>query len=77
MLSSFGLYWIGEGAGIHWPGSDLAIPVLVGFFAAVTAATVAWMRTLAPAPAEGPGTQDAADERQARSLGLGQEAGGR
>ena len=77
MLSSFGLFWIGEGAGIHWPGSDLAIPVLVGFFAMVTAATVAWMRTLAPAAAEGPGRQDAAEEPKAPSLGLGQEAGGR
>ena len=36
MLSSFGLFWIGEGAGVHWPGDDLALPVLVGFFAAVS-----------------------------------------
>jgi uncharacterized membrane protein len=48
MLTSFGIFWIGEGMGLHWPGSDLAIPVLVGIFAAVTAVTVAWMRTLAP-----------------------------
>ena len=50
MLTSFGLFWIGEGAGVHWPGSDLAIVVLVGIFAVVTAASVAWMRTLAPEP---------------------------
>ena len=30
MLTSFGIFWIGEGAGVNWPGSDLAIPVLVG-----------------------------------------------
>jgi uncharacterized membrane protein len=32
MLCSFGLFWVGEGAGLHWPGSDLAILVLVGVF---------------------------------------------
>ena len=32
MLTSFGVFWVGEGAGVNWPGSDLAIPVLVGFF---------------------------------------------
>jgi uncharacterized membrane protein len=32
MLISFGTFWSGEGAGVHWPGSDLAIPVLVGIY---------------------------------------------
>jgi uncharacterized membrane protein len=36
MLVSFGSFWSGEGVGVHWPGSDLAIPVLVGLYAAVT-----------------------------------------
>ena len=35
MLVSFGTFWAGEGVGVHWPGSDLAIPVLVAFYAAV------------------------------------------
>ncbi|MGP0030150.1 MAG: COG4280 domain-containing protein [Acidimicrobiales bacterium] len=48
MLTSFGVFWVGEGAGVHWPGGDLAIPVLVGFFLLVTAASVRYMRTLAP-----------------------------
>jgi uncharacterized membrane protein len=30
MLSSFGLFWTGEGLGVNWPGSDLA---LIGFAA--------------------------------------------
>jgi uncharacterized membrane protein len=36
MLVSFGTFWSGEGLGVHWPGGDLAIPVLVGVYAAVT-----------------------------------------
>ena len=49
MLTSFGLFWVGEGAGVHWPGSDLAIIVLVGVFAVVTLAAVALLRTAPPA----------------------------
>lgn len=48
MLTSFGLFWVGEGAGVHWPGSDLAIPVLIGLFALVTVAAIGWMRALLP-----------------------------
>ncbi len=51
MLTSFGVFWVGEGAGVHWPGSDLAIPVLVGFFVVVFFAFTAFMRTQLPAPA--------------------------
>jgi len=36
MLVSFGSFWSGEGIGVHWPGSDLAIPVLVASYAAAT-----------------------------------------
>jgi uncharacterized membrane protein len=54
MLTSFGVFWVGEGAGLHWPGSDLAIPVLVGFFVVVTLAAAALMRTQrSPAGAAG------------------------
>jgi uncharacterized membrane protein len=45
MLTSFGVFWTGEGAGVHWPGSDLALPVLVVFFAAVFFAYRALLRT--------------------------------
>ena len=51
MLSSFGVFWVGEGAGIHWPGSDLAIPVLVGFWVVVYFAYTALLRTQLPASA--------------------------
>jgi uncharacterized membrane protein len=49
MLTSFGVFWIGEGAGVHWPGDDLALPVLVGFFLLMTLAYSALMRTRPPA----------------------------
>ncbi len=49
MLTSFGVFWVGEGAGVHWPGSDLAIPVLVVFFLTVYLAFTAFMRTKLPA----------------------------
>lgn len=32
LLSSFGVFWIGEGAGQHWPGGDLAIIGLIAGF---------------------------------------------
>jgi uncharacterized membrane protein len=50
MLTSFGVFWVGEGAGVHWPGDDLAIPVLVGFFVVVYFAFTAFMRTQLPTP---------------------------
>jgi uncharacterized membrane protein len=37
LLVSFGSFWSGEGLGVHWPGSDLAILVLVAVYAAIAA----------------------------------------
>ena len=50
MLSSFGVFWVGEGAGVHWPGDDLAIPVLVGFFVLTYLGCTALLRARFPAP---------------------------
>ena len=52
MLCSFGLFWVGEGAGVDWPGGDVAIPVLVAFWVAVTIAFTAFMKTTLPRVAE-------------------------
>jgi len=46
MLTSFGLFWVGEGAGVHWPGSDLAIIALIGLFVAVTLMSVRALQML-------------------------------
>lgn len=54
MLTSFGLFWVGEGAGVHWPGGDLAIIGFLGIFALVTLGTVAWLHRVGPVPAARP-----------------------
>jgi uncharacterized membrane protein len=53
MLTSFGIFWVGEGSGVHWPGDDLAIVALIGIFALVTLATVASLRKFVPGPLTG------------------------
>jgi Ca2+/H+ antiporter, TMEM165/GDT1 family len=57
MLTSLGLFWMGEGAGVHWPGGDAAIPVLVAAFLVFTLVMTALLRTRPhvrePAGAEG------------------------
>jgi uncharacterized membrane protein len=40
LLVSFGTFWTGEGLGVRWPGSDLAILVLGGIYAALTAVLI-------------------------------------
>jgi uncharacterized membrane protein len=53
LLTSFGIFWGGEGAGVDWPGSDFAILGIVGFLAVVSLALtrVLRRRRLALAPA--------------------------
>ncbi len=35
LLSAFGTFWVGEGAGVAWPGDDLAMPVLMAAYLAI------------------------------------------
>lgn len=44
MLSAFGLFWMGEGLGVDWPGHDLAIPVFAAAFLLVGVATTRLVR---------------------------------
>ncbi len=44
MLSAFGVFWIGEGLAVPWPGEDLAIIVFAGLFLTVSLAAVALAR---------------------------------
>jgi uncharacterized membrane protein len=44
MLSSFGVFWTGEGLGIDWPGQDLALLLFVALFLAVGLAAASLLR---------------------------------
>jgi uncharacterized membrane protein len=60
MLSTFGIFWAGEGIGVTWPGADLSIPVLLGALVLLSWVAVAAVRprssrstTLPTAPVQG------------------------
>jgi uncharacterized membrane protein len=44
MLSAFGVFWAGEGMGISWPGSDLALFVFAAAFLSAGLLTAAALR---------------------------------
>ncbi len=44
LLTSFGTFWSAEGAGVSWPGSDLAILGILGFLVVVSLAAVRVLR---------------------------------
>jgi uncharacterized membrane protein len=49
LLSAFGTFWVGEGVGFTWPGSDLAIPVLMAGYLALALCLVPMCRLRAVA----------------------------
>jgi uncharacterized membrane protein len=51
MLTAFGIFWSAEGAGIAWPGGDVALVALIAFVIAMSFAFVATLRR-ADAPLE-------------------------
>ena len=57
MLSSFGCFWLAEGAGADWPGGDASLLALVLGLALFALALVLWLRA--------PATTAAADEMPA------------
>jgi uncharacterized membrane protein len=44
MLTSFGMFWGGEGAGARWPGSDATLLVMVPVVAAFGLGLTVWLR---------------------------------
>jgi uncharacterized membrane protein len=56
MLTSFGMFWSGEGAGVDWPGGDVAIFVLIVWVVATSFGCIALLRrTLVTPRLEGAG----------------------
>jgi uncharacterized membrane protein len=55
MLTSFGTFWGAEGAGVHWPGNDAFLLVLIPVYALVCVGyTVLLRRARATAPVADP-----------------------
>ncbi|MFZ2013936.1 MAG: hypothetical protein WAV00_08960 [Nocardioides sp.] len=50
LLTSFGTFWAGEGAGVPWPGGDAAILGLLVLYAAVALVAIAWVQRLSREP---------------------------
>jgi uncharacterized membrane protein len=44
MLTSFGIFWVGEGVGASWPGGDSALLAIIAFMALGSAAIVVAVR---------------------------------
>ena len=44
MLTTFGIFWSSEGAGVSWPGSDLALLALLVFVSGISAVFVVVLR---------------------------------
>jgi uncharacterized membrane protein len=53
MLTSFGTFWGAEGAGVHWPGSDAALLVLIPAFLVVSLAYTALLKRGSSSAADG------------------------
>ena len=51
LLSTFGVFWIGEGLGVAWPGEDIAIIAFAVLFLVVGLAAVALTRLPRPVAA--------------------------
>jgi len=48
MLSSFGVFWTGEGLGADWPGADAALIAIAVLFLGVSLLTVRLLRGSQP-----------------------------
>ena len=44
ILTSFGIFWGGEGAGVNWPGSEAAILAILAFLSLLSFALVRRLR---------------------------------
>jgi uncharacterized membrane protein len=52
LLTSFGTFWLAEGAGAHWPGGEASLLGLIAWTAAWALGLVAWLRPASAVPLE-------------------------
>src|SRR6202000_1276300 len=45
LLSTFGIFWVGEGLGCPWPGADLSILMIGAVTLTASAISVGWAKT--------------------------------
>ena len=45
LIAGFGMFWLGEGGGLHCPGQDLALVRLAAIILAVSLLITAWLRS--------------------------------
>jgi uncharacterized membrane protein len=50
MLTSFGMFWSAEGAGVKWPGGDIALLALIAFVVAMSLGLVSALRRAQATP---------------------------
>jgi Ca2+/H+ antiporter, TMEM165/GDT1 family len=50
MLSAYGVFWLGEGAGVSWPGGDASLFILAAAILGAAYLAVLVLRRSAPAP---------------------------
>jgi len=48
MLTTFGIFWFGEGVGAEWPGDALSIPVILAIVLAASWASVRMLNVIVP-----------------------------
>ena len=51
MLTSFGIFWSAEGAGVSWPGADASLLGVLAFMALVSFGLVTYLRRASATPA--------------------------
>ncbi len=51
MLTTFGIFWGAEGAGVDWPGGDASLPIVLGFVLVVSLGFVTALRRERPVTA--------------------------